>query len=701
MEKVAVIGIEKSYANYLKDNLEAYLGKYAEIHAYSINDLTEVEYIEEEYVVISMFTIFQEVKKKIKDTTKLQIISLALNKSYLHKLNKIPKNQKALLVNYDYRTCMQVIAQLYEAGFRDLDLVPYFGDECELDKSITIAVTPDEVHMVPQNINTVIDIGQRVIDLNCIIDLADKMGIEGIFDSEEANEARSRIFFANSSIDRLSGENESLSGRMKILIELIDEGIVLTDSIGRIYLNNAKAAALLQKRSDVLAGFYISEIMPELNLQSLKELDYSEKEEIINVDGRNIIVSMMQIKTGKIIRGYIVTLKNFEELEEKQHGIRSRLSEEKHTAKYSFSDIKGNSKSIQDSTIIAKRMSKSDSSVLIMGESGTGKEVFAQSIHNNSIRKNYNFVAVNCAAIPENLLESEMFGYEEGSFTGARKGGKIGYFELAHKGTIFLDEIAEIPLLLQSKLLRVIEEKKVSKIGSRKAIDIDVRVIAATNKNLYDLVKKEKFREDLYYRLNVLPLYVPPLRERDNDIMVLVHHFITKMNSRFILSNDAEKKLLQHNWRGNIRELRNTIEYLTNLDKKIVGPEDIPLIKWEPDEDSRVTTMNIQHINMRNNAVAANQLIEKFMLQEGRKLDLYLFVLSRLMKAYKEKSRIGRNAIYEYALKENKFITEQEIRNALKKLDSYGFVNSERGRGGSTLTSDGIELYNAMNRLNW
>lgn len=701
MEQIAVIGIEKDYANYLKENLEEYLGKYAEIHAYSMSELNDVEYIQETYVVISMFTIFQEVKKKIKDTSKFHIISIALNKSYLSKLKKLPKNQKALLVNYDYRTCMQVIAQLYEAGFRDLDLVPYFGNENERDKSISIAVTPGEVHLVPEGIKNIIDIGQRVIDLNCIIDLADKMGIEGIFDSDEANEARSRIFFANSSIDRLTGENESLSGRMKILIELIDEGIILTDSIGRIYLNNAKASTFLHKRSDVLAGFYISEIMPEMNIQGIKD-QKNGKEEIISVDGRNLIVSMMQIITGNEIRGYVVTLKNFEELEEKQHGIRSRLSEENHVAKYNFSDIKGTSTVIQDTIIIAKRMSKSDSSVLIIGESGTGKEVFAQSIHNGSKRSNYDFVAVNCAAIPENLLESEMFGYEEGSFTGARKGGKIGYFELAHKGTIFLDEIAEIPLLLQSKLLRVIEEKKVIKIGSRRTIDIDVRIIAATNKNLYELVQQGKFREDLYYRLNVLPLSVPPLRERDNDILILIHHFMNKMNSHFSLSNYAEKKLSQHNWRGNIRELRNTVEYLTNLEKDSINPDDIPLIKWEPVENDNFRNKNFDiSDNINSSNTQDKHLIEKFLLQEGRKLDLYSFVLSNLLKAYEEKRRIGRNAIYGIAIQENKFISEQEVRNALRKLDDYGFILSERGRGGSTITIDGIELFKRINRLNW
>ena len=173
---------------------------------------------------------------------------------------------------------------------------------------------------------------------------------------------------------------------------------------------------------------------------------------------------------------------------------------------------------------IAKRMAATDASVLITGESGTGKEVFAQSIHNSSGRKDYNFVAINCAAIPENLFESELFGYDEGAFSGAKKNGKAGYFELAHKGTLFLDEIGEMPLLLQGKLLRAIEERRIARVGSSKLIDVDVRIIAATNQDLEDLVLEKKFRSDLYFRLNVLPLIIPPLRDRKEDILEIMYY---------------------------------------------------------------------------------------------------------------------------------------------------------------------------------
>ena len=213
---------------------------------------------------------------------------------------------------------------------------------------------------------------------------------------------------------------------------------------------------------------------------------------------------------------------------------------------------------------------KSNSTVLITGESGTGKELFARAIHNHSDRTDYPFVAVNCAAIPDNLLESELFGYEEGAFTGAKKGGKLGKFELAHKGTIFLDEIGDMSLHLQGKLLRVLQERELDKIGGKSNIFIDVRVIAATNKNLEDLVKNGKFREDLYYRLKVIPITLPTLRERKNDIPLLIDYMIKeyahKLNKDVIgIEDDASKTLVDYTWPGNVRELQNIIEYSINM----------------------------------------------------------------------------------------------------------------------------------------
>lgn len=237
---------------------------------------------------------------------------------------------------------------------------------------------------------------------------------------------------------------------------------------------------------------------------------------------------------------------------------------------FSLNSIIGNSKEIIKLNEKIRRIASSKSTVLITGESGTGKELYARALHNESERVDGPFVAVNCAAIPENLLESELFGYVKGAFTGADPRGKIGKFEQANNGTIFLDEIGDMPLYIQVKLLRVLEQREIIRLGSNKVIDINARVIAATNKNLEEMVKNNTFREDLYYRLNVIPVFLPPLRERNGDVKLLTHCFIDKFSRLFAkkivaISQNFWSAIEKYDWPGNVRELQNTVEYVINV----------------------------------------------------------------------------------------------------------------------------------------
>ena len=243
---------------------------------------------------------------------------------------------------------------------------------------------------------------------------------------------------------------------------------------------------------------------------------------------------------------------------------------------------------IQENIQIARRYSRVDSNVLLVGETGTGKELFAHSIHQASRRSNQPFVALNCAALPENLLESELFGYEAGAFSGASKGGKMGLFELAHKGTIFLDEIGEIPITLQAKLLRVLQEKEIRRIGSTSVHPVDVRVISATNINIEEKIKEGQFRSDLYYRLNLLDISIPPLRERKEDIQELVDYYLTRfaceMGKRIpSVTTEAARILAEHDWPGNVRELRNVCERMTVLnDSNVINEHLLKRLKIVP-----------------------------------------------------------------------------------------------------------------------
>jgi len=691
MKEVAVIAFEQSYADFIKGCLQIYLGNQAKFNAYSANEVDRMDYIREKYIAISGFTVFKRVYEKIKESSVLQALRFTLSREQIDMLKDLPADEKILLVNIDYRKCMEVITQIYEAGYKNLDLVPYYGDENTRDKSIVTAITPNEMQMMPPDMERIIDFGERVLDIESVIELAEKMQIDGIFNSDEARKARNDVVLTSGGIAKLLGENENLLDQIKALVELMEDGIILADLTNQIYLANQKAKNMLKKKSGIIEGFAIEDILPELKLSDdAKPQKATEK--IVTIDGVNLVIKVSTIYSDKLKRGNIITLRNFEELEERQHSIRSRISGSRHEAKYVFSDIKGESAKIKVSIESAKRIARSDASVLITGESGTGKEVFAQSIHNASHRSKYGFVALNCSAIPENLLESEMFGYEEGSFTGAKKGGKVGLFEIAHKGTIFLDEIGEMPLALQSKLLRVLEEKKVARVGSLKLIDIDTRVIAATNRNLKEMIQDKKMREDLYYRLNVLPLETPSLRERKEDIPVLLDHFMTAMCGKWEYSPKALEMLCKYDWPGNVRELRNAAEFLCSQDKNYIGKEDLPdyITNHKEVSEARYPV---------NSAVGEHQSNMMFLLREGKKFEMFEGILTILSSEQDRTQKWGRIKLEEVLNLHGYDYTETEIRNGLRILSEMGYIRSAKGRGGSRITMTGIELLDDIRSL--
>lgn len=364
-------------------------------------------------------------------------------------------------------------------------------------------------------------------------------------------------------------------------IESTPEAIMICSIYGKIKFANS---ALLQ-----ITG-YSQECIMDMNIQ---DMVYNWDNIISNIHNisiqQNVESSIKAIKnilklnlniyplyTKKMDDRIIIVV--FKELKKKRKLEERRL---KGKAIYTFDKIIGKNKNFLNIIEYSKRISNSKSTVLITGESGTGKEIFAQAIHNYSDRKENVFMAVNCGAIPEKLIESELFGYEEGAFTGAKKGGNLGKFEMANDGTIFLDEIGEMPVDMQVKLLRVIEEGLIVRVGGHSQIPVNVRIIAATNKNLKEEVENRNFRGDLFYRLNVLPIPLPPLRDRKDDIYLLVDYYMNKISKKLnkrkikITSNQMDK-LIQYEWPGNIRELENVIEFFINIehvDENIIQSE--------------------------------------------------------------------------------------------------------------------------------
>ncbi|MTI47181.1 MAG: AAA family ATPase [Firmicutes bacterium] len=372
---------------------------------------------------------------------------------------------------------------------------------------------------------------------------------------------------------------------LKTVLDFSKSGIVVVNHMDEITSINPTAEQILRIDEKACIGCKSSEVLPKLQLKDVIKSTKAEMGSIEDYFGSSMIVDRVPMVVNSEVKGAIAFIQKATEIVTMGGNLRQDWVQRGLTTKYTFNDIIGDSAAIVSTISLAKNYSHTDSTVLITGETGTGKELFAQSIHSESRRRNTPFVAINCSALPSNLLESELFGYIGGAFTGAKKSGKTGLFELAHKGTIFLDEIGEIDKSMQTKLLRVLQEQEVMRIGDNRIIPINVRIIAATNKDLYDEVQQGNFREDLYYRLNVLNLYLPPLRERKSDIKFLMEKIRNRMNKKINLMIEGfESEVIElfqnYCWPGNIRELENMIEKLSVITKSgVVGAELIPFIR--------------------------------------------------------------------------------------------------------------------------
>ncbi|PLR79935.1 Fis family transcriptional regulator [Bacillus canaveralius] len=365
--------------------------------------------------------------------------------------------------------------------------------------------------------------------------------------------------------DELKQENTSILEEMNGLFTFIEDPILLVGQDGTIHHLSNSVSKHFRKSKTVLLGGNINEIMPDSDWLAVKNAKKQQDYKISIATSENkqeeYLAKVKPLYSSGIIVSFLIQLTLIQDSKKKMREQR---------VLYTFNDVKGTSDSIQTVVDMAKRVAPSDASILLRGESGTGKEVFAQSIHQASHRKNGAFIALNCAAIPEALLESELFGHVKGAFTGS-SGDKPGRFELANGGTIFLDEIGDLSLHLQAKLLRVVQERKIERVGDTKSTPVDVRIITATHRNLEELVWKGEFREDLYYRLNVIPITIPPLRERTEDIPILVDYFMKKFSKELFrspkrLSNDVYELLLEYQWSGNIRELQNVVHHFVQLE---------------------------------------------------------------------------------------------------------------------------------------
>ncbi|MFC5587712.1 sigma 54-interacting transcriptional regulator [Sporosarcina soli] len=426
-----------------------------------------------------------------------------------------------------------------------------------------------------QGYDTIVSIGPPIIEM------ARQLNMHGVLVETRPETLRKGLRNAMNLLQHSEKEKQKamrkqeIASRSQTILDLSSDGVISVDREGTILVINHAAERILGVKAANVIGRNRLEFAEHPALGILLSDQIELRAELLKLEGKDLVVNRSILESKSMVITFQVA-RHIQVLEEK---IRVQLHNKGLVARYKFADLVGQNPSFQQAKDRGAQFAQTDFTVLITGESGTGKELFAHAIHRASKRATGPFVAINCAALPDNLLESELFGYEEGAFTGARKGGKQGLFELAHNGTIFLDEIGELSVMLQARLLRVLQNREVMRVGGDRLIPVDVRVVSATNRELKQAIAQGDFREDLYYRLNVLDLKIPSLRERREDIPLLARRFLGEVSRTQGFSANLPESSLQslkkYDWPGNVRELENFVQKCVVLTQGVSNPEEV------------------------------------------------------------------------------------------------------------------------------
>ncbi|SEJ86573.1 Transcriptional regulator containing PAS, AAA-type ATPase, and DNA-binding Fis domains [Propionispira arboris] len=655
MKSLVVIAIGKNTALACREQLHRLLGNQVNVsHYYAEGSLPHN--IKADLILFASQLAYRRTKPYVNKTCPILIARRSINYHEVNKLFQISAGTDVLLVNDSLASANQTIALLQTLGIDHINYYPFAQGLISYPR-LKIAVTPGEKERVPDFVDEIIDIKARLIDITTLVELLLQLRLLDLYAEFLSANYMQDILQLIKNGNQMIYESNKMKTQLETILNTVHDGIIATDEMRQISVFNPIAEKLLHVQAQNALHSPIDKITNPNILQIFQE-KMNSQEALLKVNGHHLLVTVSTLYPETNDNSKVYTFKDVSEIRRLEESVRRKLLQEHNVARYTFAQIVGQSKKIRQTLEIAKKMSHSDSTILIQGESGTGKELLAQSIHNASPRHAGPFIAVNFAALTENLLESELFGYTEGAFTGANKGGSSGLFEAAHKGTIFLDEIGDAPLPFQVKLLRVLQEQQIRRVGSSNLIPIDVRVIVATNQDLKPLIKKGLFRQDLYYRLNVLPIKIPPLRERVDDILLLCKVFY----QNYTHSKDSNQAtmyfqyiapyLLKYNWPGNIRELQNIVEYLLNIcQNKPPHFTDLP--------EELQSSCNFKPSAAKN------------------KNQLKASICQEIKQANQENRSIGRRS-----LAQNLIIPENQVRVLLEELAKETWIISQKGRSG-------------------
>lgn len=684
MKKIAVVALDPlAGASYTKEVRDLF-GEYAEVVGYSVRDGSAAGVLPRaDLFAISTdaYGSAEEEARHVPIDSQIMSIEVTFYWETLKKLFEIPQGTKVLFVNVTSNMAREAITQLSSLGVNHLQFIPYYPGAV-LEEPVDVAVTPGESRFVPSSVKTVIDCDHRPCSYGMMVEIALRLGLEYLPETESFMNYAKVVASNHYSFDLMYAKSRRQESQMHILAESLDEGLIGVNETGDIFVCNKKACQIARISEELTMGKKGEEVFPYIPFYQVLREKKAVPEKIIRLFGTDISLAVVPVVWKENCIGAFAMLQKFNEQESRQNALRRQMMQKGHYARYTLDDVIGISTAITETKNILRKMAATDSPVLLMGETGTGKELMAHALHQASRRADGPFIAINVAAMPENLLESELFGYEEGAFTGAKKGGRPGLFEFAHQGTLFLDEVEGMSLSMQVKLLRVLQEGEIMRVGGGSIIRVDVRIVAATNESLEEKIQDGSFRKDLYYRLNALTVEIPPLRKRGDDIFLLLDYFMRKMGGDFTLSEGVKTFLRRHPWPGNIRELQNAVEYFNYLAKPVIGLSDLPptMTRFVDDgSDDGEGEVNDNAADDKEADMAYQAAVDKKQ-----------FVLNQLALAWKEGKTAGREKILEAAKKDHISMTQKQVRDLLDELAKEGLIQVGRGRGGSKITEKGL-----------
>ena len=651
--------VSSTLFNNLSRDLKLVFQDDIEVSKIDLQALKEDEIIDADAILLMRHSAVEILKNYVRDPQKLIIVTRTITEEMIFRIYDIPKGSRVLVVNDMPETTADTIVMLHRLGINHLDLIPYEPSITDLSE-INAVITPGEAQRVPEGLSNIVNIGDRRLDIMTMLDVMTVLNL-GTDRHKQA-----LIRYSDTTLEMHTGikdrykDSYILNEVMKQILDLQSTGLLVTDAEYQINYYNVEMERIIRKSmksNSSMTNYFSPKILSAIMSSSFND-------DLLVIEGKQFVVTKTILSAMDKTSGYFFSFEAAAQIRKSSSNLSHKLKNQGLTARYTFNDIIYRNPDMEHLVSLAKKAAPSDYTILITGETGTGKEMFAQAIHNASNRKNGPFVAVNCAALPESLLESELFGYEEGAFTGAKRGGKIGLFEQADGGTIFLDEIGDMSYSLQSRLLRVLQEHQVVRVGGNSVINIDVRVLTATNANLKQMIQDRQFREDLFFRLNVFPLQLIPLRKRSEDILPMFCTFAGVHPDS--VSDRIRSKLLTHNWPGNIRELRNAAEYYL-----LMGT-----LECLPDADSS----DISSMTASCKPVPSN----KTPVSDETLYELIPSIISRRNQCGQT---TGRQSLIRELRASGIFVSENRLEQALKYLVYSKAIIRNRGRGGLSVIS--------------